>query len=136
MTEIMLALGDYRFSMVTAAYNALTRERSFDWSSQPRIGRAPAVPFMGAGADAITLSGIIYPHFRGGLGQVDAMAAEAGKGEPLQFVDGNGKNLGLFAIVKVKEEQSFIDGTGTPYKLIFGLDLRGYGEDARAGATP
>jgi phage protein U len=129
MTEIMLALGEFRFSMDTAAYKSLSRERNYDWGSQSRIGRRPALQFMGVGSETITLSGIVYPHFRGGLGQVDAMAAEAGKGGPLQLVDGNGKFLGVFVITKVKEGQSFIDGSGTPYKQTFSLDLKAYGED-------
>lgn len=137
MTETMMALGDYRFSMETAAYKTLARVHNYNWAELSRVGRAPALQFLGAGTETITLSGIVYPHFRGGLSQIDAMNAEAGKGEALQLVDGNGKFWGTYAITKVKEGQSFIDGTGTPYKQVFTLDLKAYGEDAaQSGGAP
>ena len=130
MTETMMALGDFRFSMDTAAYNKLTRTHSYNWPSQSRAGRKPAAQFTGPGEEAISMAGIVYPHFRGGLGQVEAMNMEAAKGEPLQLVDGNGRFWGVYAITKIKEGHEFIDGSGTPYKQTFSLDLKAYGGDA------
>ena len=140
MTETMMAIGDFRFSIETAAYDKLTRTHSYNWPGKARIGRAPALQFTGPGEETISLSGIVYPHFRGGLDQVSAMNTEAAKGEPLQLVDGNGRFWGIYAITKVREGHKFIDGTGTPYKQTFSLDIKAYGDDApaqgRRGGTP
>lgn len=135
MSETMLALGDFRFSMDTAAYNKLTRVHSYNWPSQARFGRKAALHFTGPGEETIALSGVIYPHFKGGLTQLAEMNLEASKGEPLQLVDGNGFYWGVYVITKITEGQSFIDGRGTPYKQTFGLDLKAYGEDAPGAAS-
>jgi len=77
MSEIMMALGSYRFSIDSAAY-------------QERLQRRPALQFVEAGEESIELSGLIYPHFKGGLEQPDTMRAEASKEQPLLLVDGLG----------------------------------------------
>ena len=83
LNEVMIAVGDYRFAIATAAYNELKRVSESRWSQTNRIGRAPAAQFLGIGKDEITLTGTVYPHFKGGLKQLDDMRAEAIKGIPL-----------------------------------------------------
>lgn len=129
-TRIMMALGSYRFSMDTAAYQDFRRQTSFRWTEQDRVGRAPALQFLGPGKETLELSGTIYPHYKGGLGQLDAMRAEAGKGEPLILVDGQGRVWGKWVIEEVAETQdAFLPG-GVPRKQTFHLKLGSYGEDA------
>ena len=130
MTETMMALGDFRFGMDTAAYQTLVRTHNYKWASVGRFGRQPAQQFIGKGDETVSFSGVIYPHFRGGLGQIAAMRTLADKGVAVALVDGEGWNWGLYIIAKIKEGQSYIDGTGIPYKQTFALDLRAYGEDA------
>lgn len=131
MSETMMKLGDYVFSIQTAAYDRLVREASFNWVSQPRAGRIPAVQFTGAGDETITLSGLIYPGFNAGADQIQNMRAQGAKGEPLSMVDGNGYNWGRWAITKVREGQSYIDDRGAPRKQAFTISLIAYGEDAQ-----
>ncbi len=61
---------------------------------------------------------------------------EAGKGEPLQLVDSEDSFWSVYDITKIKEGQSFIDGTGMPYKQTFRLDIKVYCEDAAAEGAP
>ncbi|TAN71131.1 MAG: phage tail protein, partial [Magnetospirillum sp.] len=98
MTEVMMALGGYRFSLSTAAYQDLDRTNEYRWAAQERMGRRSARQFTGPGDETIALSGVILPHYRGGLGQLDAMRAEAGKGKPLMLVDGLGRVWGKYCI--------------------------------------
>lgn len=129
MTEVMMTLGDYRFSLPTAAYQNLRRSVEYRWPAQERAGRRPARQFTGIGADTIDLDGVIYPHYRGGLGQLDALRALAGKGKPLILTDGTGKVWGKFCIERVEETQGNFFGDGTPRKQEFRLSLAHYGED-------
>jgi phage protein U len=78
MNETLLALGTYRFSIDTAAYQTLKRRQSYRWQSQERLLRSPAQQFVGLGDDTITLAGVIYPHYRGGLGQLNDLPATRG----------------------------------------------------------
>ena len=125
----MMALGDFRFEVGTAAYQQLTRSQSYRWEKQDRIGRLPAMQFTGADLQAVDIKGVIYPAFRGGLGQVQAMRDMAGKGEPLDLVDGTGKVWGLYVILDVAEDQSVFLDDGRPRKIDFTLKLSEYGED-------
>ncbi|MBI2235375.1 MAG: phage tail protein [Magnetospirillum sp.] len=133
MAEVMMALGDYRFSVATAAYQTLERQTEYRWAKQDRMGRAPARQFGGIDDDTISLAGVILPHYRGGLGQLNAMRAQAGAGKPLMLVDGMGKVWGKYCILKVREGQSQFLGNGAPLKIEFTIELAAYGDDQETG---
>lgn len=128
-SSVMLALGEFRFSIDTAAYQNLERSSSYRWDSVDRLGVRPAMQFIGPGEDTVTLDGTIYPSFRGGLGQVTAMRAEAAKGEPLLLVDGAGRVWGLYVITDIRETQTVFFSNGAPRKIDFNLTLKMYGGD-------
>ncbi|WP_199237391.1 phage tail protein [Azospirillum sp. TSH64] len=130
----MLALGEYRFSIDTAAYQTLQRSTEYRWPSQDRLGRAPALQFLGPGTDQISLAGTIFPQFRGGIGQLDKLRAEAGKGEPLLLVDGRGRVHGKYVVTKIEETQALFLSDGTPRKVDFSLELLRYGDDSERGS--
>lgn len=130
MTRIMMALGNYRFSLPTAAYQSLERVSSYRWQKQDRLGRKPALQYVGPDADTIEFEGTIHPYFRGGLGQLPAMRAEAEKGEALIMVDGLGKVWGKYCIKRISETQTKFTDDGIPKQIDFRLSLEEYGEDA------
>jgi len=130
MTDIMMVLGAYVFSVDTAAYQTLSRVSSYRWPKQNRLARAPALQFTGPDADTIQVRGTIYPQYRGGLGQIDAMRAEAGQGIPLLLVDGLGHIHGDWAITRIEENERRHFRHGAPKKIDFSVSLTAYGEDA------
>ena len=130
MIETMMALGDFRFSLQTAAYQTLKRTAEYRWPSQARVGREPALQYTGPGSETVQLNGEIYPQFRGGLDQVQKMRKLAGNGKPLLLTDGEGNYWGKWCIARVEEEQSIFTGPGLPRKISFNLDLQAYGNDA------
>lgn len=129
MTDVMMALGEFRFSLDTAAYESLRRSDSWRWVEMARLGRAPAQQYLGPGATEIGLEGTIYPHYRGGLGQIERMRTLAGGGEPLLLVDGRGWVWGKFVIKSIAESQTRFFVRGVPLKIGFDLSLAAYGED-------
>lgn len=129
MPRDLLQLGDYTFSLATAAPARVRRSDQWRWESLPRIGREPALQYVGPGTAEIELDGVIYPHYRGGLGQLDAMRAEAAKGAPLGLVTGEGGNLGRWCIAGIRETGSHLIAGGSPRKIEFELRLRRYGDD-------
>lgn len=133
--EVLLTLGDYQFSMETAAHEALQRSKTYRWVSQARLTREPASQYVGPGSETISLKGRIYPHFRGGLGQIESMRAEADKGEPLSLVDGRGNNLGQWCIKSIKDTEKKFVGPAIPRCIDFALTLESYGPDASTGGS-
>lgn len=127
--SVMLGLGSFRFSISTAAYQTLSRSTDYRWQAQDRFGRRPALQFVGIGRDTIDLQGVIFPHFRGGLGQIDRMRSSASGGEPMILVDGRGRVHGKFVITRVAERNSLFDRNGDPRQMEFTLSLEYYGED-------
>ncbi|WP_421780707.1 phage tail protein [Kiloniella litopenaei] len=126
---VMMALGNYRFSMDTAAYDKLRRENDYNWVSVQRLGAETSQQYLGEGDETITLDGVIYPHFKGGLNQVSDMRAQASTGEAFLMVDGRGKVWGKYAIKKITEEQSRPRKDSAPLKIDFSLILKRYGGD-------
>ena len=128
----MAKLGPYMFSLDTAAFQELQRQTEYRWAMINRIGRKPAAQFTGFGEDTITLTGSIYPHFRGGIRQIEQMRAMAGNGEGLQLVYAFGRfgqHNGLWCIKSIQENRSYFFQDGTPRKIDFTLTLTAYGED-------
>lgn len=133
MRTYMARLGSFQFGMDTAAFQDLQRSSAYRWEAKNRIGRQPAMQNTGRNADTISLSGTIYPHWRGGLGQIGALRDMAATGEPFPLVyafETSGQYCGLWCIESIDETRTaFLDG-GAPRKIDFKLTLKEYGEDA------
>ena len=130
LSLVMMALGLFRFGVNSAAYQTFRREAEYRWEKLDRQGRAPAMQFLGPDADRITLEGVIYPHYRGGLRQVELMRAAARLGQPLMLVDGLGWIWERWVITAVSETKSVFLADGAPRQIDFSLTLQAYGRDA------
>lgn len=131
MADVMMALGDYRFSVAAAAYEELSRTTAYEWAEQARTGQHAALQFTGPGADEITLSGVVFPQYRAGTGQPDRMRQSAAAGDPLTLIDGRGRVLGRWVILRVEERQSVFERAGVPRRQEFTISLR-YFDDGKA----
>lgn len=132
MPNVMMQLGGYQFSIDNAAYQSLTRSTEYRWARQAQIGSHDALQFTGYGTDKIDLEGVIYPHFRGGVGQIDKMRAQAGLGLPMPLVSGSGKILGLWVITSIGEGQEIFAKAGVPRRQTFTLGIEKYGGSLRS----
>jgi phage tail protein len=124
MSNVMLQLGPYQFSVNSAAYQEFQRTTEYRWAAQSRVGAHDALQFTGFGSDSIELSGVIYPFHRGGLGQLDRMRAAASIGFPLPLVSGRGRVLGLWVIESVSEGQQVFARDGVEKRQEFQLKVR------------
>jgi len=129
MSEVMMALGEYRFSLNTAAYQEIKKTQEYRWVSQERIQRRPAQQFVGLGKETIGLSGVIYPHYLGGTNQIQNLKIEAEKGKPLLLTDGLGFVWGQWVVNQITETCSYLQSNGQPLKQTFQIQLTNYGRD-------
>lgn len=127
MAGVMMALGPFNFSLDTAAYQELRRTVEFRWAEHERLGRKPAQQFLGAASETISLSGIIYPHFRGGIDQIEQIEVLGATGKPQLVVDGLGFVWGEYCIKSVEETRRVFFSNGVPRKIEFALRLVEYG---------
>lgn len=121
--NIMMQLGSFQFSIMTAVYQELIRKNEYKWPSQHRFGQRPSRQFVGVGDETMQLPGVIYPEYRGGFKQVEAMRRIAARGQPLLLVDGLGKLWGRWVIESIDEKQSLFAAFGAPRKQEFTLSL-------------
>lgn len=129
ISTVLMALGAFRFGISGGHHQELRRQASWRWEKVARIGRAPALQFLGAGAGEITMNGVIYPHYKGGLYQVDGMRAEAELGTPLMLTDGLGFVWQRWCITSVDETKRVLDSDGAARRISFRVELVAYGED-------
>jgi len=127
---VMMALGVFRFGMSSSNYQKMSRTAAYRWGKVARIGREPALQYAGPDTQEITLEGVIYPHFKGGLRQVELMRLKAGSGQPMMMVDGLGWVWKRWVIVRVEERKSYFMRDGAPRKIEFSMTLQSYGPDA------
>lgn len=132
MSEVMMQFGAFQFEIDTATYQQLDRSTEYRWSRQSRIGAHDALQFTGFGPETIEVSGVIYPHFRGGLGQVDKMRLQASIGVPLPLVSGLGRVLGLWVAETVTEGQTVFAAQGIPMRQDFSMRIARYDGGLRA----
>lgn len=126
---VMMALGSFRFGMANEAYQQFSRSAGYRWNKVSRIGREPALQFAGPDTQELTIEGVIYPHYRGGLRQVEGMRAQADLGLPLMMVDGLGWVWKHWVILRVEERKSVFMSDGAPRKIEFSMSLQSYGPD-------
>lgn len=123
MSDVMMQLGSFQFSLPTATYQDLARTSTYNWAAQTQLGGRDALQFTGLN-DKIELSGVVFPEWRGGIGQLDDMRAVAEKKKPLILVDGRGRVRGLWVILSVSEQQNTFAAAGVALKQQFRLSLQ------------
>jgi uncharacterized protein len=126
---IMLALGSFRFGINRANYQTMTRTAGYRFAKLDRLARAPALQFLGPDTEEMTLQGTIYPHFKGGLRQVELMRLTARSGRPMILVDGLGWVWDRWCVTQVEETKSVFLRDGAPRRIDFSITLQAYGRD-------
>lgn len=125
---MMLALGRFIFSIETAAYQALDMTYNIPWVEQGRLRRKAALQLPAVANAEFSLTGVVYPDFKGGYRQLEYLRQMAHEGPHILVTD-QGRILGKFVILSVKEKQSFFHQNGSPKKQEFTVNLREYGEE-------
>jgi hypothetical protein len=134
-TDIMMQLGNFQFSIQTAAYQELRRNVEYRWAELNRIAHRPSLQFVGVGKDEIELRGVILPTFQGGIHQVDILRTYAQKGQPQTLTTGRGENWGPWCVLAIVDEQRQMTFKGTPLKIEFSLRLSYYGPDDESAGS-
>lgn len=125
----LMTLGMFVFSMDTALYDALTRSREWRHATADRFGARAASQFVGPGADNVTLSGRIVPEIAGRYSALDTLADMAATGDSYPLMDGRGRILGHYRIVRLDEDHAMIMAGGIPRNIAFRLDLERTDDD-------
>ncbi|WP_028217410.1 phage tail protein [Paraburkholderia oxyphila] len=133
---MMMALDQFVFSLATAPYRELQRQRSWKHRTSSRIGTRDASQFTGAGEDTITLAGTLAPGDSfGSAGSLRRLAEMADVGDAYVLVDGLGYVYGAYIIDGLNETQSYHTKEGIARKIEFSLTLKRVDDGAIAAAN-
>ena len=119
----------FYFNLDTAAFDELKRSSEFRWASQERLSRRTAQQAVGMGEERITLTGVIFGGFKGGIKQLDTLRSIGAQLQPLGLTTGYGDVLGNWCLKNIEEEQSALLQGGIPRKQGFTLEFVRYGDD-------
>lgn len=126
---MMMALGQFVFSLSTLAYQEFQRQTDWRHGSTSRIGARPARQFLGPGDDSITLPGVLLPELTGGLPSLDEIREMADTGKAWVLVEGTGWIYGLWVIESLSETRSLFFSDGTARRIEFSLVLKRIDDD-------
>jgi hypothetical protein len=127
--RVMLILGDFEFSIDTATFNQLTREASWRWGEQERIGQADLLQYTGKSARTVKIEGEAHALFRNGVDAINELYFLADEAKPHQLVSGVGDVLGWWVITDFSDANtSFLPGGG-PRKKTYSMTIKHYADD-------
>jgi len=125
----LMTLGMFVFSVETALYQALTRSREWRHATAERFGARAAAQYVGPGVDTIGLSGLIVPEIAGRYSALETLADMAATGDSYPLMDGDGRVLGHYRIVRLDEDHAVIMAGGIPRNIAFRLELERSDDD-------
>ncbi|CAN7258916.1 phage tail protein [Variovorax sp. LjRoot84] len=126
---MMMAFGQFVFSLPTLAYQDLQRQTSWRHASNSRIGARPSRQFVGPGDDTFNLSGLLAPELTGSTAALDELREMANAGAAWPLVDGNGIVYGQFVIESLNETKTLFMQDGTARRIEFQLQLARVDDD-------
>lgn len=127
--RVMMMLGSFAFSIDTAAYHQLTREASWRWSEQERIGKQDLLQYTGKPGRTVRLEGQSHAFFRKGVEGVNDLFDLADQAKPQQLVSGEGDVLGWWVVTDFSDTTSkFLPGGGHRNKN-WTMTLKHYADD-------
>lgn len=119
----LLTLGMFLFGIDALAYSDLQRRTSWRYGITERFGARPASQYLGPGDDNITLAGRLVPEVAGQFVAIDVLKAMAATGEDHPLIDGLGRVLGHYRIMRLEEAQLAIMAGGLPRGIDFTIEL-------------
>ncbi|WP_454719428.1 phage tail protein [Citrobacter freundii] len=128
--RVMMMLGDFAFSVDTAAYNHLAREAAWSWSEQARIGQQSLLQYTGKNGRTVRIEGESHVFFgKSGTEAVNTLYELADQAEPLLLVSGEGDVLGWWVVERFSDSTDrFLPGGGHRNKK-WSLELKHYADD-------
>jgi hypothetical protein len=130
---MMMVYGMFVFTLNTAPYQSLARTSGFRHVKNERIGKSAKWQYIGAGEDAITLSGSLYPEVTGGDVSLEVLRTMAYTARPWPLIEGTGIIYGMFVIDSITETRTEFFSDGKAKKIEFTLSLKKVSEDVREG---
>lgn len=115
---MLLALGQFIFSVDTMTYSEIQRSRSWSHPSNAVGQGRDKYQFTGVGEETITIPFMIYQsHGFGDRQSIDDLSEMADSGAGYVLIDGSGYIYGVFVISSIEETRSHLTNIGVARKI-------------------
>lgn len=118
-----LSLGDFCFSSDTALISSLNHVNEWRFDEAERFDAMPALQFLGAGSEKISLAGNIWGGSWGKYSAINTLVSMGDAGEQYSLLDGNGYVYGDYVIRSISRNKTLFLPDGTPRKVDFTIEL-------------
>lgn len=122
-SQQLMTLGMFIFGMDTIAYQEFERSREWRHELSERHGARDAAQFIGPGPESITIGGLVVPELGGSYAAIETLADMADAGEDYPLMDGQGRILGHYRILRIEEGHLTIMAGGIPRHVDFRIEL-------------
>lgn len=130
MATTMLALGSFKFSVSTAAYNELTQNHKWRWQSMQRVGNGDSLQYTGKDSPTISLTGLVSTTLgEVGIKQIDTLQTLGDEERPHLLVSGLGDVLGYWVITDLYASHTKFLRGGVARSQSFTIELKFYGNN-------
>ncbi|MDQ0250950.1 phage protein U [Sphingomonas kyeonggiensis] len=119
----LAALGLFVFELATFPFSDFARDTEWAYARTPRVGDRDATQYVGPGAERISIGGLIAPEAVGSYGAIQTLRDMADQGESYDFIEGTGRILGRFLILRMSEQRKAMLVDGVPRVIDFSLEL-------------
>lgn len=131
VSRVLMSLGEFEFSIDTAAYNSLKRTMEWRWEPQPLIGKSDLLQYTGKPARTVSLEGEVHAGFRDGKGLDaldDLVRMLDDHPAPQLLVSSSGDVLGYFVCTNYSDTTTSFQPGGAAKHKTFTLELKYYGD--------
>jgi len=125
----LMSFGMFVFGLDTAAYQSLRRSREWRHATSERHGVRDAAQYIGPGQDTIELAGLLVPELGARYSSLQTLAAMADTGNNYPLMDGTGRILGHYRIVRMDEDHLTVMAGGIPRHVDFAIQLQRAADD-------
>ncbi len=133
---MMMSIDQFVFSLTTAPYKELQRQRNWKHAKSTRVGTRDASQFTGAGDDTITLNGMVAEdNSIGTAASIDQLAKMGDKGDAYVLVAGSGEVFGAFVIESLNTTATYLRADGVARKIEFNLTIQRVDDTAMSTAA-
>lgn len=119
----LLSLGMFVFGMETIAYDDLLRRVSWRHPQSERFDARPVAQFAGLGEETVTINALLVPEIAGSYSALETLEAMGNQGEDYPLLDGQGRVLGYYRIVRYEETHRNIMAGGLPRQKLVSIEL-------------
>jgi hypothetical protein len=129
MSEVLMTLGDIRFSVTEGAYRQLSRVLEMRVARMERAGGQAGRQILGED-ETVELEGVCYPTHRHALDRLDSFRALARAKKAAMLTDGRGQVWGEFVIERVEERGDEFLSNGVAQRQDFRISLGAVPQEA------